>query len=142
MQDAITEVSGHLPGAAYTNPHPILLRFITSNDYVAVYVLPVELPSGPIDSFLTNARAIILAVSSAANRPPDVTLVRDILGVTLGEARVAALIGSGFRPREAANKLGITEGTARTTLKRVFAKVGVYQRQSELAALLSRLTLG
>jgi DNA-binding CsgD family transcriptional regulator len=43
-------------------------------------------------------------------------------------------------PREAANRLGITEDTARTTLKRVFGKTGV-SRQSELAALLARLVL-
>ena len=141
LQDAITEVLEHEPGAAYSKPRPILLRDPSSDDYVALYVLPVELPSRPIDSFLANARAIILAVPSATNRLPDVTIVRDVLGVTLGEARVAALIGAGLRPREAANELGITEETARTTLKRVFAKVGV-SRQSELAALLSRLTLG
>jgi hypothetical protein len=37
---------------------------------------------------------------SSARSPPDVTVVRDVLGVTLGEARVAALIGSGVFDRE------------------------------------------
>jgi len=47
-----------------------------------------------------------------------------------------------FSPTHEANKtcLGITEETARTALKRVFAKVGV-SRQSELAALLTKLVL-
>lgn len=68
-------------------------------------------------------------------------LARDLLNVTTGEARVAALVASGPAPREAAQRLGISVETARTTLKRVVAKVGV-SRQSELAALLARLTLG
>jgi DNA-binding CsgD family transcriptional regulator len=62
--------------------------------------------------------------------------VRDLLGLTLGEARVASLVGHGLPPRDAAERLGIGEETARTTLKRVFAKTGV-SRQSELAALMS-----
>jgi hypothetical protein len=51
--------------------------------------------------------------------------------LTLSEARLAALVGSGLRPGQAAVKLGITEETARAALKRAFAKVGV-SRQSEL----------
>jgi DNA-binding CsgD family transcriptional regulator len=61
-----------------------------------------------------------------------------MLGLTLGEARIAAHIGSGLAPRETAARLGITEGATRTTLKRVFSKLGV-SRQSELAVLLTRL---
>jgi DNA-binding CsgD family transcriptional regulator len=58
----------------------------------------------------------------------------------LGEARVASLVGSGVRPREVAARLGIAEETVRTVLKRVFVKAGV-SRQSELAALMTRLVL-
>ena len=72
--------------------------------------------------------------------PADPAVVRDILGLTLGEARVAALVGSGVPPRDAAERLGITEETARTALKRVFSKTGV-TRQSELAALLTKLVI-
>jgi DNA-binding CsgD family transcriptional regulator len=67
--------------------------------------------------------------------------VRDLFGLALGEARVAALVGSGLSPREAAGRLGISEETARTALKHVFAKAGV-SRQNELAALLGRLVMG
>jgi DNA-binding CsgD family transcriptional regulator len=72
--------------------------------------------------------------------PADPALVRDVLGLTLGEARVAALVGSGLSPRDASEKLGIMEETARTALKRVFSKVGI-SRQSELSALLTKLVL-
>ncbi|MBR1188915.1 hypothetical protein JQ634_13335 [Bradyrhizobium sp. AUGA SZCCT0240] len=60
--------------------------------------------------------------------------------LTFGEAKVAALVGSGLSARETAEKLGIPNETVRNVLKRVFYKVGV-SRQNELAALLSKLVL-
>jgi DNA-binding CsgD family transcriptional regulator len=92
------------------------------------------------DRFLARARAIVLVIDARSDQPPDPAVVRDVLGLTLSEARVAAMVGSGLPPRDAAVKLGIAEQTARTALKRVFMKVGV-SRQSELAALLSKLVL-
>jgi DNA-binding CsgD family transcriptional regulator len=68
---------------------------------------------------------------------PAAALVR-LYGLTPAEARLASLVASGLSPSTAAGQLGITEETARTVLKRVFAKVGV-SRQAELAALLGRL---
>jgi DNA-binding CsgD family transcriptional regulator len=53
---------------------------------------------------------------------------------------MAALVGTGLSPRESAEKLVITEETARMVLKRVFSKTGV-SRQSELVALLTKLVL-
>lgn len=44
--------------------------------------------------------------------PPDPAVVRDIYGLTLVEARVASLVGSGIPPRVAAERLGIAEDTA------------------------------
>jgi DNA-binding CsgD family transcriptional regulator len=81
-----------------------------------------------------------LVIEPNSGEPADPAIVRDLLGVTLGEARVAALIGHGLNPRDTAQKLGIAEDTARNVLKRVFSKVGV-SRQSELVALLTKLVL-
>ena len=69
-----------------------------------------------------------------------VSLTANIHGLTLGEARVASLVGVGRSPREAADTLGISEETARTVLKRVYAKTNI-SKQSQLAVLLTRLTL-
>jgi DNA-binding CsgD family transcriptional regulator len=117
---------------------------ITDRDVItpdlAVYVLPVSAQAGPAAQFLTHTRAIVLVIDPRAGEPADPALVRDVLGLTLGEARVASLVGSGLAPRAAAEQLGIAEETARSTLKSVFSKVGV-SRQSELAALLARLVL-
>jgi DNA-binding CsgD family transcriptional regulator/PAS domain-containing protein len=119
---------------------PILVRRKSSDRPLVVYLLPIRTNGNPVEAFLAHTRLIVLVVDPQKDDPPDPTLVRDVLGLTLGEARVAALVGAGLAPRVAAQRLGITEETTRTALKRVFSKVGV-SRQSELAALLTKLLL-
>ena len=119
---------------------PFLIRGPQSGRAIALYILPVSHRPSVEEQFLTHARVLVLAVMLDRNSPPEPALVRDLLGLTLAEARVASLIGSGLAPRAAAQKLAISEETARTVLKRVFAKTGV-SRQSELAAMMGRLML-
>jgi DNA-binding CsgD family transcriptional regulator len=123
-----------------TPPKPILIHRENSHRTLVVYVMPASHAPDPGEAFLTHARAIGLAIDPETGVPADPAVVRDVLGLTLGEARVAALVGHGMAPKDAAGKLGVTEETARTVLKRVFAKVGV-SRQSELSMLLSKLVL-
>ncbi len=127
---------------AWAKSHrPILLEGGGAHRFLAAYVMPVRArPNQPADLVLRNARAVVVVLASNAAEPPDPAIVRDLLGLTLGEARVASLVGHGLPPRDAAEKLGIAEETARNTLKRVFAKIGV-SRQSELTALLSNLVM-
>ena len=139
-ETAVARVIDGDSDALVSNPKPILIERRRSNRPLVLYVLPVALDKMATNAFLTHARAIILIIDPEVGAPPDPSLVRDLLGLTLAEARVASLIGSGLAPREAALKLGVTEETARTALKRVFEKVGV-SRQSELAALMTRLVL-
>jgi DNA-binding CsgD family transcriptional regulator len=122
------------------DPKPVLIDREQTSRPLAVYVLPMGAIRTPAQEFLTHARALLLAIDPRSDDPPDPALVRDVLGLTLSEARLASLVGIGLRPGQAAQKLGITEETARTALKRVFSKVGV-SRQSELAALLTKLIL-
>jgi DNA-binding CsgD family transcriptional regulator/PAS domain-containing protein len=121
-------------------PRPVVMARPQSGRPLALYVMPIPRSPRPAEVFLAHARAIVLVLNPDLEGPPDPSLVRDLLGLTLGEARVAALIGSGLPPREAAEQLGVSVETARTVLKRVFEKVGV-SRQSELAALMSKLVL-
>jgi DNA-binding CsgD family transcriptional regulator/GAF domain-containing protein len=118
---------------------PVLIRSRQSNRPLAIYVLPVD-TSSQWTAMLTHAKAVVLAVDTKINEPPDASLVRDIFGLTLSEARVSSLIGSGMQPSEVAVKLGIAQETVRSTLKRVFAKLDV-SRQSELAVLMTKLML-
>lgn len=140
LEGAIERMIRAEPNEIARETKPILVRRQKSERPFTVYVLPVSVQAVPEAQFLTHTRAIVLVIDPDANEPADPAVVRDVLGLTLGEARVAASIGAGLSPREAAEKLGITEETARTTLKRVFAKVGV-SRQSELTALLTKLVL-
>jgi DNA-binding CsgD family transcriptional regulator len=121
-------------------PASVIIEPADIGPALTLYVLPVTAESAASHDMLTRARAIVLMVDCRGDAPPDPTLVRDILGLTLGEARVAALVGSGVAPKAAAERLGIAESTARTVLKRVFAKAGV-SRQSELVALFAKRAL-
>lgn len=133
LSEAIRAVAGGRADA-----HPVVVR--ESERTLALHVLPVPRGEHLIEQSLSAARAMVLVSSSGASDPPDPAVVRDVLSLTLGEARIGALVGWGVTPRRAAEQLGIGEETVRTVLKRVFAKVGV-SRQSELVALLHRLLL-
>jgi DNA-binding CsgD family transcriptional regulator/PAS domain-containing protein len=120
---------------------PVLIRGHQRKRPLVAYVLPVRHPKERGDvAFLLGGRAMVLLLDQDPGAPPDPSLVRDLLNITLGEARVASLVGSGKTTREAAEALGITEETTRTVLKRIYTKAGI-SRQSELTALLARLML-
>lgn len=65
--------------------------------------------------------------------------IREVLGLTRTEARVALKLLEGCDTREAAAALGISFYTVRAHLSRMFGKTGT-QRQAELVALLTRLS--
>jgi DNA-binding CsgD family transcriptional regulator/PAS domain-containing protein len=125
--------------ADQNDPKPIVVEIAGAERRLAIYVLPIFQPV-LAEQFLAHTRAIVLVIEQKLDEPADPTVVRDLLGLTLGEARIAAMIGAGLSPKEAAGKLGIKEDTARTVLKKVFSKTGV-SRQSELVALLAKLVV-
>lgn len=136
MKQAVTDpAAGFL---ASNKSIPVHRR--SSSRPLILHVLPIAKAATATDQFLAQARMIILVLDPDHDTQPDPTMIRDVLGLTLGEARLTSLVGTGRSPREAAAQLGITEATARTILKRVFAKVGV-SRQGELASLMARLLL-
>jgi len=119
---------------------PLLLRLPRDSRTIAVYVLPISSDQNLAARTIAHARAMVIVLPQNDNAPADPAIVRDWLGLTLGEARLASLIGAGHSPREAAMALNITENSARTILKRIFTKVGV-SRQAELSALVARIML-
>ena len=65
----------------------------------------------------------------------------ELLGLTPAEARVAAAVGSGLSPRQASQRLGISESTTRSALNLVYGKLMI-GRQSELALIVARFSVG
>jgi DNA-binding CsgD family transcriptional regulator len=119
---------------------PIIIPRADNRPLVA-YVLPLRTTgAAQILGPRMPASAMVIVVDVDDSNELDPALIRDYLGLTLGEAKVAAWIGQGRSPRETAGQLGISEETVRTTLKRIFSKTGV-SRQSELAVILSRFGL-
>lgn len=122
-------------------PKPWILHSTSGGEPVVVRFLPTAAAGGTRGSdLLARTSLLVLALEVCRQAPIDPSVIRDLMGLTLAEARVAALVGSGLSPRLAAGRLGITEETTRTVLKRVFAKTGI-SRQSELVALLVGLAL-
>jgi len=95
----------------------------------------------PMEGSIGRTLGVLVVTTLDALGVPLTSLVEKLFALAPAEARVAALIGSGLSPRRAAEQIGISEKNLRTTLQHVFAKIGV-SRQSELAVLLTKLTLG
>lgn len=141
LSEAIARASAASADTLTAVPRPLLIPGLDRDGTLAVHVLPVCTAAATgVERMLSETSVIAVVTSAQPGEPADPALVRDLFGLTLAEARIAALVGAGLAPRNASQALGISEETARTTLKRVFAKVGV-SRQSELSALLARLVL-
>lgn len=129
FQRAVAEV------AASTTRQPAALRVTRPSDRPpwSVLVAPASARPG-----LAAARAVVLVfVSDPAAVPlPRAALLEKLYGFTPAEADLAAELMRGASLHEAADRLAITANTARTHLKRIFAKTQV-RRQSELIRVLS-----
>lgn len=105
---------------------------------IAVWALPVTRSGQGRLGARDVAETLLLAMPIERGHEFDPAVVRDIFGLTAGEARLAALIGGGLSVDAAADRLGVAEGTARVVLKNVFRKLGI-NRQAELVLRMSTL---
>jgi DNA-binding CsgD family transcriptional regulator len=138
-RDLIERVVDQDLAAGLPNPRPVLIHRARTDQPLALYAFPVIAMGHEKELFLAEGRAILLLIDSEPGEP-DPALLRDVLGLTLGEAKVAAQVGAGASPRVTAERLGISEDTVRSVLKRIFVKVGV-SRQGELVAMMTKLLL-
>lgn len=117
-------------------------RISRRSEKAALTVMVAPLPErADLPSMRGDPAALILVSDPRRQRPVVLEqALRQAFGLTLAEARIAALIGLGMSPQDAARQLGITIGTARIQLKQVFSKLDV-ARQSELAVMISRIAL-
>ncbi|MBI1261897.1 MAG: alpha/beta fold hydrolase [Rhizobiales bacterium] len=83
-----------------------------------------------------GASAFIMPDRTALVRHDHV--LRESLGLTPAELRLASLLKDGVSVNEAANRLGIAVNTARNQLRAIFTKLGV-NRQSEMVRHLAEL---
>jgi DNA-binding CsgD family transcriptional regulator len=106
---------------------------------LVVTVLPLGSHGGAATGLPPAAAALLLATApELPAEPPPTGLLRDAFGLTRAEAEVAAHAALGEDVARVAAALGITQGTTRLHLHRVFEKTGVH-RQAELAVVLARL---
>jgi len=124
---------GRRDDATIVGSNPVLAENVYPS--LIFRLLPME---GSFDTVL--GILIVTALGVIGALLSDLDLVQSLFGLAPAEARVATLIGAGLSPQQTAEKLSISVGNVRTTLKHVFTKVGV-SRQSELAVLLTKLTL-
>lgn len=92
--------------------------------------------SVPIPLDLAALRARTRPAAGRQPSDPGADLLKR--GLTQAEVRLALGVGRGLTLRAAALELGVTENTARSTLKQVYDKLSV-RKQSELARLVAGL---
>jgi DNA-binding CsgD family transcriptional regulator len=87
-----------------------------------------------------GSRACVLMQVMRPGELGDVkeSVLRDVYGLTIAEARVAVLIGAGLSAPQAAEALGVTVHTVRTQLARCFDKTGL-RSQVAIARLLAAI---
>ncbi len=135
-------IAGGLAGSVVTvGPDHVAVARRSGRRPLLVRAIPLK-PSPDDRLFLAfgKARRVLVLVidpDRASDRPIEDAL--QLLGLTRSEARVAALVGAGMSPQEAAPILGLTRETVRWLLKRVFDKLDLH-RQAELVALAGRLS--
>ena len=110
---------------------PVLMQR-PGGGYVLAYVLPLEHGEHGPDA------ALVLLSDIQGTERRDAAQLLQLFGLTAAEARLAALVGCGMAVKAAAAELGVTEHTARSTLKTVYDKLMI-KKQSELGHLVARL---
>jgi DNA-binding CsgD family transcriptional regulator len=122
------------PDAEMLPVAPIVVRR-SAKPPLVIRVLPVD---GAARSPFLGARALLTFSPIEPKCGPDVQLISDLFGLTRAEAVIAALVVQGKSLAAIADERGVARVSVRNQIKTIFAKTGTH-RQSELAALLSRL---
>jgi len=133
LADALARVSL----AGLTSVHSIPVAASEGFAPHILHLLPVR---GAARDVFAQATSVLIVTPVDRAAVPGAEVLQGLFDLTPAEAKLAAQIGKAKSPREAARALGITEGTARVTLKQVLSKTGL-RRQAELVSLLSGMAL-
>ena len=132
LDDGLAAATGPLVLPRPSGRKPLLLQAVPVGSSYA-------LASSETHGGLRGAILLLLIDTEATTGPGRQDGLR-ALGLTVAQARVADLIGSGHSRPEAAMLLGVSEWTVRDTLKAVYSKLAI-SRQSELVRLVERLAV-
>lgn len=105
-----------------------LARRSGRSDYVLL-LAPWHAAEPSVDAAV---QALVVIHDADAQPPLPVRLLQDGLGLTIGEAKVAACIADGLTPQQAAGRLGVSLSTVRTHLRAIYRKTSTVG-QVELA---------
>jgi DNA-binding CsgD family transcriptional regulator len=119
-------------GAARTS---IAVR--TENGLLAARLTCVVPALTPAERLFAGPCVVLLIETGAAGALPAEETLRTTFALTPSEARFACALADGASVTEAAARHGISRETARTHLKRIFAKMGV-GHQAALVAMVHR----
>lgn len=103
----------------------------------AYAVLVAPLPVSLSEREEGGSPALLIITDPERQQLPATSALTALYGLTPREAQLAAMLIAGCSVDRAAEQMGVTRDTARTYLKRIFAKTDT-ARQSELVALLLR----
>ena len=101
-------------------------------------VTPIVKPFVPAHFLQNPTSYLVLALDLEDREASFNSAALGALGLTSGEAKVAAMVGAGLTPQASADELGVSVATVRTHLKSIYSKLGV-RRQADLVQLLARL---
>jgi DNA-binding CsgD family transcriptional regulator len=120
-----------------TGPRTVIVP--ARDDAQSVIRLTIMVPSqSECERYFVGPSITVLIERVGPCGPLVEQYLRDVFRLTPAEARLANALADGATLAATAARQGISKETARTTLKRIFAKVGV-SRQAELVAKLHRL---
>lgn len=134
-----TAIARAVDGAASGVLEPIAIQRRNGKHPLLIHVFPFGSGARSRGNGPSTVEAALLVVIDPDKRvasSPETGL--RLLGLTRAQSVTAAIVGAGFAPRQAADRLGLSEATVRTTLNQIYARLGL-SRQSELALLVARV---
>ncbi|MCW5710716.1 helix-turn-helix transcriptional regulator [Shinella sp.] len=112
----------------------IPVRLGEDGERYVVHLLPLRREARDI---FTGAEILVVASSfEATGSGVPLSILTSLFDLTPSEANLAKSLASGMTLRNAANRCGLTFGSARTYLERIYRKTGI-NSQSQLVLLLS-----
>lgn len=116
------------------------LRLTSMSGSAPLLLLPIPLPPPAFSlwELTETARLLVIVIDPNTQHQGATSALQTGFGLTVAEARVAALVGSGLSGPQAAELLGVSPATVKTHLARCFDKVGV-RSQVELARVIAAM---